>query len=75
LTGVFVAIALVLNLMLYALVIRPVTKLSALADRVSLGEMEAPEFKVGSRDEIGVLAASFSRMRRSLEQAMKMLGG
>jgi HAMP domain-containing protein len=71
--GVFVAIGVVLNLMLWALVIRPVTKLSALADRVSLGEMEAPEFKAGAHDEIGVLAASFSRMRRSLEQAMKML--
>ena len=71
--GVFIAIAVVLNLMLWALVIRPVTKLSALADKVSLGEMDAPEFRVGGRDEIGVLAASFARMRRSLEQAMKML--
>ena len=41
---------------------------------VSLGEMDAAEFKVRSHDEIGVLAASFTRMRRSLEQAMKMLG-
>lgn len=73
LVGIFVAIGVVLNLMLWALVIRPVTKLSALADRVSLGEMEAPEFKAGGRDEIGRLAQSFSRMRRSLEQAMKML--
>jgi protein-histidine pros-kinase len=73
--SVFVAIAVLLNLMLWFTVIRPVTSLSALADRVSTGEMEAPEFKVGGRDEIGVLAASFSRMRRSLEQAMKMLDG
>ena len=72
--GVFVAIAVVLNLMLWALVIRPVTQLSGLADKVSLGEMDAAEFKVKSHDEIGVLAASFTRMRRSLEQAMKMLG-
>jgi HAMP domain-containing protein len=73
--SVFVAIAVLLNLMLWFTVIRPVTSLSGLADRVSTGEMEAPEFKVGGRDEIGVLAASFSRMRRSLEQAMKMLDG
>jgi protein-histidine pros-kinase len=73
--SVFVAIAVLLNLMLWFTVIRPVTTLSGLADRVSTGEMEAPEFKVGGRDEIGVLAASFSRMRRSLEQAMKMLDG
>ena len=73
--SVFVAIAVLLNLMLWLTVIRPVTSLSSLADRVSTGEMEAPEFKVAGRDEIGILAASFSRMRRSLEQAMKMLDG
>ena len=74
LVGIFVAIGVVLNLMLWALVIRPVTNLSRLADRVSLGEVGAPEFKVKSRDEIGRLAESLSRMRRSLEQAMNMLG-
>jgi protein-histidine pros-kinase len=73
LVGIFLAVALVLNLMLWALVIRPVTRLSGLADRVSMGELEAPEFNVGGKDEIGVLAASFSRLRRSMEQAMKML--
>ena len=49
------------------------TRLSALADRVSQGELDAPEFAAGSRDEIGVLAQSFSRMRASVVQAMKML--
>lgn len=73
LTGVFVMIGLVLNLMLWKLVIQPVTRLSALADRVSLGELDAPEFAAGSNDEIGTLAASFSRMRQSLVHAMKLL--
>jgi protein-histidine pros-kinase len=73
LVGIFLAIGAVLNLMLWTLVIRPVTQLSALADRVSLGDFEAPEFAGAGRDEIGTLAASFSRMRRSMEQAMKML--
>ncbi len=74
LIGIFVAIGLVLNGMLWALVIRPVTKLSGLADRVSLGELGAPEFTVRGRDEIGRLSESLTRMRRSLEQAMNMLG-
>jgi protein-histidine pros-kinase len=74
LIGIFVAIGVVLNVMLWALVIRPVTQLSRLADRVSLGEINAPEFKARGRDEIGLLAGSFTRMRRSLEQAMNMLG-
>ncbi|AKJ29574.1 c-type heme family protein [Caldimonas brevitalea] len=73
LTAVFVLIGAALNVMLWKLVIQPVSRLSAIADRVSLGEMEAPEFNASSRDEIGTLAQSFSRMRKSLVQAMKML--
>ena len=73
LVGVFVVAGIVLNLMIWWVVVRPVTRLSALADRVSQGDLEAPEFKTGSRDEIGVLAQSFSRMRVSVVQAMKML--
>lgn len=73
LVGVFVAVGLVLNLMIWLVVVRPVTRLSALADRVSQGDLEAPEFAGSGRDEIGVLAASFARMRTSVVQAMKML--
>jgi protein-histidine pros-kinase len=73
LTGVFVLIGAALNFMLWRLVIRPVSRLSGIADRVSLGEFEAPEFGVKSNDEIGVLSESFNRMRTSLTHAMKML--
>lgn len=73
LTAVFVLVGVALNLMLWKLVIQPVTRLSALADRVSLGEMEAPEFQAPAKDEIGTLAESFTRMRKSLAHAMKLL--
>ena len=72
-TVVFIVIGLMLNLMLWAMVIRPIGKLSSFADRVSMGELEIPEFKRASRDEIGVLAQSIGRMRTSLVKAMKML--
>ena len=75
LAGVFLLIGAALNVMLYRLVIKPVSTLSAIADRVSLGEFEAPEFDVQSKDEIGVLSDSFNRMRTSLAHAMKMLEG
>ena len=76
LTAVFAFIFIALNLMLWYLVIRPVTRLSKLADQVSQGEnMEAPDFEVTSSDEIGVLTQSFNRMKKSLVQAMKMLEG
>jgi protein-histidine pros-kinase len=74
LTAVFVFIFVVLNLMLWYMVIRPVTRLSRLADQVSQGEnMDAPDFEVKSADEIGILTQSFNRMKKSLVQAMKML--
>jgi HAMP domain-containing protein len=71
--AVFIAIGIALNAMLWALVIRPIGKLSQFADRVSLGELEIPEFKRASRDEIGALSRSIARMRTSMVQAMKML--
>jgi protein-histidine pros-kinase len=73
LTAVFLVIFVVLNAMLYYIVIRPITTLSQLADQVSLGQLDVPEFSVRGRDEIGVLADSFARMRKSLAKAMKML--
>jgi HAMP domain-containing protein len=73
LTGVFVFIFAALNLMLFTIVIRPVTRLSELADEVSKGKLDAPEFEVKGKDEIATLAASFGRMRKSMVHAMKML--
>ena len=71
--AVFVAVGIALNLMVWLVIVRPVTRLSSLADRVSQGDLEAPDFETGSKDEIGTLAASFSRMRTSVVQAMRML--
>jgi protein-histidine pros-kinase len=74
LTVVFALIFIALNLMLWYMVIRPVTRLSKFADQVSQGDdMDVPDFVVGSSDEIGVLTQSFNRMKKSLFQAMKML--
>ena len=73
LLGVLLAIVLTFNLLLWWMVIRPITKISALANRVSLGAFDAPDFVGHGRDEISSLAMALSRMRRSLVQAMKML--
>jgi protein-histidine pros-kinase len=71
--GVLLAVALTLNLLLWWMFIRPVTKISALADQISLGAVDTADFVASSRDEIGALAMALSRMRRSLVQAMRML--
>jgi protein-histidine pros-kinase len=73
LVAVFVVIVIILNVMLRYIVIRPITQMSGIADQVSKGDMNAAELSERGKDEIGVLAASFNRMRRSLEKAMIML--
>jgi HAMP domain-containing protein len=73
LVGVLVTIGVILNLVLWWMFIRPVSRISALADRISLGELEAPDLEIRSRDEIYTLAESLARLRKSLAQAMQML--
>ena len=75
LAAVFVAIFVLLNIMLYTMVIRRVTNLAGIADQVSLGNLEAGDFRTKSHDEIGVLTEAMGRMKASLVQAMKMLEG
>jgi protein-histidine pros-kinase len=73
LAAVFAAVFIVLNLMLTFLVIRPITRLSAIAERVSLGETDAPEFAASAADEIGGLGRAFTRMRTSLQKAIELI--
>jgi protein-histidine pros-kinase len=60
---------------LLLIVVRPVSKLSQMADRISKGELDSSELPVHGKDEIAMLAGSFDRMRISMAKAMKMLEG
>jgi protein-histidine pros-kinase len=73
LAAVFLVTLLLLNLVLHFMIIRPIRQMSAIAGEVSMGNTDAPEFAETGRDEIGSLAQSFNRMRRSLTNAMQML--
>lgn len=71
--AIFVSIFISLNIMLKKLIIKPIMKISAIADEVSKGNMDVDGFKHKGDDEISMLVASFERMRISLKKAMKML--
>jgi protein-histidine pros-kinase len=73
LTGIFLVVIVLVDLLVRAIVVKPVEEISAMASKVSLGEVDVPEIVRDSKDEIGSLAASFNRMRRSLQNAMRML--
>jgi protein-histidine pros-kinase len=74
LAAVFAVMTVVLNLLLHYVVTRPVVRIAGIAEEVSLGKEGVEEFETKGNDEIASLSQSFSRMRRSLESAMKMLG-
>jgi protein-histidine pros-kinase len=57
------------------LVIRPVSKLSDMADHISTGDMSLPELPVRGHDEIAGLTESFNRMYVSLQKAFRLLNG
>jgi HAMP domain-containing protein len=75
LAGIFLITLILLDVLLYFTVVRPVSRLSTMADQISLGNFGTPELPAGGKDEISLLAASFNRMRRSLEKALHMLDG
>lgn len=73
LLGVFVLIVVILNILLHYTVVKPVVKLSRIANAVSMGNADVEDYERKGRDEIAVLSNAFNRMRRSLDSAMRML--
>jgi protein-histidine pros-kinase len=73
LAGVFAVLFVILNLMLSALIVRPITRMSDAAERISTGDTDIPELEESGRDEVSDLARSFNRMRRSLEKAISLI--
>uniref|UniRef100_A0A0C1QWJ1 Histidine kinase n=1 Tax=Tolypothrix bouteillei VB521301 TaxID=1479485 RepID=A0A0C1QWJ1_9CYAN len=70
--SIFAIIIIVINLLLRRAVIKPIMRISKLAQAVSTGKASS-DFEQKSNDEIGVLAASFNRMKSSLEIAMRLI--
>jgi HAMP domain-containing protein len=64
---------LAIDFALFVVVIRPVGKLSDMADRVSRGELDLPALELRGNDEITGLTASFNRMYVSVVKALGML--
>jgi HAMP domain-containing protein len=71
---VFLVTMVALNILLRLMVVRPAREIAHMADEVSLGRTDVPEYAPKGNDEIASLADSFNRMRRSLANAMKLLG-
>ena len=73
LAAIFLVTFIVLNLMLSVMIIRPIRRMSASADKISTGDFNVAEFPSKGKDEISLLGTSFNRMRRSLQKALKLI--
>lgn len=71
--GVSLLTLILLDLGLVLIVVRPVIRLSEMADQISKGNLRVPELPVKGNDEISQLARSFNRMYVSLAKAIRML--
>jgi len=70
---IFAIVFFMLNLLLDRMIVRPITQIARLADEISIGNLSLPEIKPESGDEIGVLVIAFNRLRRSTEEAIRLL--
>jgi len=73
LVGMFVFLFIVGNVLMTTLVVRPVLRLAKIADQVSKGNMDAPEFPARGGDELSELSLAFNRLRISLKKALTAL--
>ncbi len=62
----------VANALIYFIILIPIKRIAAVAEKVSEGDISA-EFAIRGNDEIAGLARAFERMRRSLEKTMALL--
>jgi HAMP domain-containing protein len=71
--AIFLLTGLLFNLAWWALALRPLRRLAQVAEQASLG-VPADDFECSGGDEIGRLAGAVARLRRSLAQALHLLG-
>ena len=70
---VFAVLFVLLNMMLTALIVQPITQLSEAADQISKGKLDIAELPAKGKDEVSQLGQAFNRMRRSLEKAISLI--
>lgn len=73
LAAIFLLLFLVINITIRKLVLRPVSRLTRMADEVSKGNLKSAEIKVTGKDELAEMSAAFNRMRRSVIKIIQLM--
>jgi HAMP domain-containing protein len=71
--GVFLVLFVALNVLLDVVVIGPIDRMAKIAEAVSMGDLGVPEYSRAGTDQIARLSGSINRLRRSLQEALRML--
>lgn len=75
LVAIFVMVFVLVNVMIRVMVLRPISRMALISEKVSNGDLSGPGFQPKGNDEIAQLARSFERMRLSLAKSVSLLGG
>lgn len=75
LAGIFLLSIVLIDIGLFFVVIRPLRRISAAADRISTGDIDLDLLPVRGNDELASVTQSFNRMHTSLKKAMELLQG
>ncbi len=73
LAAIFLLLFLVINITIRKLVLRPVLRLTRMADEVSKGNLKSAEIKVTGKDELAEMLTAFNRMRRSVIKIVQLV--
>ena len=70
---IFVILFVAINVTIRRLVLKPVRRITRMADEVSKGNLRDAELKVSGKDEIADMLTAFNRMRRSVIKIVQMM--
>ena len=70
---IFLTLFIVLNILIRVLVLKPVAKMTEMAEDLSRGDTQIGELAISGNDEIAKLSLSFNRMRRSVLKTIQLL--
>ena len=70
---VFSLLLLLVNVLVHSFTVRPLRRISRIADALSRGESPGENFPARGSTEITALARAFDRLRISLEKTLKLL--
>lgn len=70
---IFLLLFFVINITIRKLVLKPVLRLTRMADELAKGNLESAEIKVTGKDELAEMSAAFNRMRRSVIKIVQLM--